>query len=102
MESGNAGDQLTATIMNASSHGGGTGWSTSGTMWVSTVNSRNLPGPVTIGGVTYNGTGGTRSWVFNDNNQLNYVKCGLSGSYSRITSCLLLCHRGDDTVYTIR
>jgi hypothetical protein len=85
MESGNDGDLLTPAIMNASSHGGGSTWSINGQMWVSTRNAANLPGPVTVGGVTYAGTGGTRSWMFHDNNQLNYVKCTLSGRYPRIT-----------------
>ena len=75
MESGNNNDVLTATIMNASSHPSGSGWSTvSGTMWVSTSHHNDLPGPVVCGGVTYNGTGGTRSWVVNNNNGINYVR----------------------------
>ena len=67
MESGNAGDVLTSSIMNASCHGG-QGWTPySGTMWVSTAYHRDLPGPVICGGVTYNGTGGSRSWKFSNN-----------------------------------
>ena len=85
MESGNEGDLLTPVIMNASSHGGGSKWSINGRMWVSTRNSSNLPGPVTVEGVTYSGVGGTRTWMFNDNNQLNYVKCTLPGRYPKIT-----------------
>jgi len=85
MESGNGGDLLTPAIMDASSHGGGSAWSINGRMWVSTRNASNLPGPVVVGGVTYAGTGGTRSWMFNDNNQLNYVKCSLPGRHSKIT-----------------
>ncbi|MGA2259705.1 MAG: hypothetical protein ABSG53_33935 [Thermoguttaceae bacterium] len=85
MESGKDGDLLTPGIMNASSHGGGPKWSINGRMWVSTKNSSNLSGPVTVDGVTYPGAGGTRSWMFNDNNQLNYVKCALPGRYSKIT-----------------
>jgi hypothetical protein len=85
MESGQDGDLLTPAIMNASSHGGNSTWSIEGTMWVSTRNSRNLPGPVRIGDVTYPGTGGHRSWMFNDNNQLNFCKCSLPGRYSKIT-----------------
>ena len=54
-------------------------------MWVSTRNLADLPGPVTISHVTYTGTGGTRSWMFNDANQLNYVKCSLPGRYAKIT-----------------
>ena len=54
-------------------------------MWVSTRNSSNLPGRVIAEGVTYSGVGGTRSWMFNDNNQLNYVKCTLPGQYPKIT-----------------
>ena len=85
MESGKDGDLLTPAIMNASSHGGGSKWSINGRMWVSTRNSSNLPGPVIAEGVTYSGAGGTRSWMFNDNNQLNYVKCTLPGRYPKIT-----------------
>ncbi|MGO9109134.1 MAG: hypothetical protein ACLP9L_07875 [Thermoguttaceae bacterium] len=85
MESGKDGDLLTPAIMNASSHGGGSTWSINGRMWVSTRNSSNLPGAVAVNGVIYPGGGGTRSWMFNDNNQLNYVKCTLPGRYSKIT-----------------
>ena len=85
MESGKDGELLTPAIMDASSHGGGSKWSINGRMWVSTRNSSNLPGPVAVDGVIYPGVGGTRSWMFNDDNQLNYVKCDLPGRYSKIT-----------------
>jgi hypothetical protein len=85
MESGHDGDLLTPAIMNASSHGGGSTWTIQGRMWVSTRNSTSLPGPVNVDGVTYPGTGGSRSWMFNDNNQLNFCKCSLPGRYSKIT-----------------
>jgi hypothetical protein len=85
MESGHDGDLLTPAIMNASSHGGGSTWSINGKMWVSTRISCDLSGPVAVNEATYPGTGGTRCWLFNDNNQLNYVKCTLPGRYSRIT-----------------
>jgi hypothetical protein len=85
MESGNEGDLLVPTIMNASSYGDSSKWSINGSMWVSTANTRKLPGPVVVGGVTYDGAGGTRSWMFHDDNQLNYVKCTLPGRYSKIT-----------------
>ena len=85
MESGKDGDLLTPEIMNASSHGGGSTWSLRGSMWVSTKNSRKLPGPVIVDGKTYPGTGGTRTWMFNDSNANNSVACSLAGSYSKIT-----------------
>ena len=85
MESGRDGNLLTPAIMNASSHGGGSKWTINGRMWVSARNATKLPGPVTVDGVTYLGAGGTRSWMFNDNNQLNYVKCTLPGHYAKIT-----------------
>ena len=85
MQNGKDGELLTPPLMNASSHGGGSTWSINGRMWVSTRHSSDLPGPVTVGGVTYHGAGGTRSWMFHDNNQLNYVKCTLPGRYSKIT-----------------
>jgi len=85
MESGNDGELLTPSIMGASCHGEGTTWSINGQMWVSTRNASSLPGPVVVGGVTYAATHPTRSWRFNDNNQLNYVKCSLPGRHTRIT-----------------
>jgi hypothetical protein len=86
MESGSDGELLTPNIMGASSHGEVTTWSINGQMWVSTRNASGLPGPVVVGGVTYAGTPATRSWRFNDNNQLNYVICSLPGRYTRITA----------------
>ena len=74
MESGNNGDVLTAAVMNASSHPSSFSWTNSNSCWVSTSHHSDLPGPVIVGGVTYNGTGGTRSWKFNHNNQGVFVK----------------------------
>ena len=85
MESGNDGDVLTPTMMNAASHGAGSTWSLTGSMWVSNDNSRKLPGPVIVGGVTYPGTAATRTWKFNDNNANNYARVTLSSSYPQIT-----------------
>ena len=85
MESGNDGDLLTPTLMNASSHGAGSTWSLTGGMWVSNDNARNLPGPVVVAGTTYAGTGATRTWKFNDNNANNFVRVSLRSSYPRIT-----------------
>ncbi len=87
MESGNAGDLLTSTIMNASSHGGGSTWSlySGSAMWVSNNFAMNLPGPVSVAGTVYPGTGSTRTWVYNDNNANDYVMCTLAGSYNNIT-----------------
>jgi hypothetical protein len=85
MESGHDGDLLTPATMNASSQGGPSTWSITGKMWVSTRKSADLPGPVTVGGVTHTGADGTRAWMFNDANQLNYVKCSLPDRYAKIT-----------------
>jgi hypothetical protein len=86
MESGRDGQVLTPAIMNASSHGGGTGWTAaSGAMRVSTAHHRDLPGPVVAGGVTYSGTGGARTWALNDKNCNNYVAVGFGGNYSTVT-----------------
>jgi hypothetical protein len=71
--SGNAGDLTTPANLTAATHGASWSWSTYGTTWISNANTRNLPGSVTVGGVTYNGTGGTHTFMFNDNNDLNYV-----------------------------
>ena len=95
MESGHDGDVLTATIMNGSNHGGGTWRATHGSMWVSTAHHRNLPGPVVVGGVTYNGTGGSRTWMFNDRETNTYVSYVFSGSYPTINHGLLL-HAGNE------
>jgi hypothetical protein len=89
MESGSSGNTLTSTIMNASNHGAGS-WSINGGMWVSNNNSRSLPGPVIAGGVTYPGTGGTRTWMLNDNEDLNYVAVDFGSYHSQITvACYL-------------
>ncbi len=88
MESGNAGDLLTSAIMNASSYGGGTGWSlyTGSSLWVSNSYATNLPGPVVVAGTTYPGTNATRTWVFNNNNCNDYTQVGISMTgYSEIT-----------------
>ena len=98
MESGNNNDVLTATIMNASSHPSGSGWVTGGgTMWVSTSHHNDLPGPVVCGGVTYNGTGGTRSWVVNNNNSDQLCQVFVSRASHKTNRCLLLHHEHDDT-----
>ncbi len=85
MESGNDGDLLAPGIMNSASHSAGSAWSLTGSMWVSTDNSRKLPGPVVVGGVTYPGTGATRTWKFNDNNAKNFARVTLPSSYPKIT-----------------
>src|SRR5208282_6911729 len=78
------GDLLTNAAMNATSYGN-QGWvATPGPMWVSTNYHNDLPGPVNCGGTVYNGTGGSRSWMFNDNLQLGYVVCN-QAAYSNIT-----------------
>ena len=80
MESGNNGDVLTSAIMNASSHPASFTWTPSNACWVSTAHHSNLPAPILVGGVTYNGAGGTRSWKFNHNNQEVYVKGSFNSS----------------------
>jgi hypothetical protein len=84
---GNGGDcdLLTPANMGASSHGAGITWSATGQLWVSTRALGDLPGPVVVDGVTYAGAPAAHSWRFNDDKQLNYVKCSLPGHYSRIT-----------------
>ncbi len=86
MESGNNGDLLTPTIMNASSYGTNWGWTVvAGSGWVSTSNAHNLPGPVSVNGTVYNGTGAARTWMFNNNNAMNFVEGNDGGSYTNIT-----------------
>jgi hypothetical protein len=88
MENGSNGNVLTATIMNAASHPTGTAWLVnSGTLWVSTAHHMDLPGPVTVGGVTYNGTGGTRTWMYNNNNNQNYVQVNFTSSSRATLAC---------------
>ena len=55
--------------------------------WVSTSYHRDLPGPILVGGVTYNGTGGSRSWQFRNDNQLNYVVYGAGGHSNVSMAC---------------
>ncbi len=78
MESGKDGDELTAAVMKASNHGAGSWKAQSGTMWVGTAFTRDLPGPVVVDGVTYDGKGGTRTWKLNDKTTNYYVSCNLS------------------------
>lgn len=85
MGSGTSGDLLTPSIMNAASRGGGAAWSLTGSMWVSSDNARNLPGPVMVGGVTYPGKDAARTWKFNDDSAKNFVRVSLKSSYPRIT-----------------
>ncbi len=85
MESGNDGDLLTPNLMNAASHGARSTWNLTGSMWVSNEHSRNLPGPVIVGGITYPGATATRTWKFNDNSAKNFARVTLASSYPRIT-----------------
>ena len=86
MESGNNGDLLTSPIMNASSRPRGIKWSIAKTMWVSNKYARDLPGPVTVGGITYPSTGSTRTWMYNCNNAGDQASLDISGfGYSNIT-----------------
>ncbi len=85
MEQGNNGDLLTNAAMNATSYGT-QGWvSTPGPMWVSTNYHTDLPNPINCGGTIYNGTGGSRSWMFNNNIEGCYVECNLAGGHNNIT-----------------
>ncbi|HSA94798.1 MAG TPA: hypothetical protein VLJ16_02020 [Acidobacteriota bacterium] len=90
MESGDDGDPLTSTIMNASHHGPGSWDTAGGTLWVSSTHSRSLPGPVMTGGTTYSAGSGTRSWTFLDGYAQNFVFLTLPSAYSRVTvACYL-------------
>ncbi len=83
MQSGNNGNLLTSTIMNASSYGSGWSWTApNGSMWVSTSYPRNLPGPVSVNGTVYNGTGSTQTWVYNCNNAMNYVQVNAPAAFT--------------------
>ena len=105
MESGQNGDQLTATVMNASNHGAGTWTAQNGTMWVGTNAARDLPGPVIVGGKTYNGVGGTRTWKLGDKITNTYVSCKLPKACSTVTTACYFtpgitnyCYTHDDTI----
>jgi len=85
MASSANGDRLTPALMSASSHGRAA-WSVGrGDIWVSANKARDLPGPVAVGGTSYAGKAAARSWMFHDDNPLNYVACTLPGSYPKIT-----------------
>lgn len=90
MEGGNGGDPLTTAIMNASHHGLGSWAPTAGTLWVSGANSRPLPGPIKVGDATYTPSDGTRSWMYLDANDLNFVTLTLPSACPRVTvACYL-------------
>jgi hypothetical protein len=85
MDQGNNGDLLTSATMNATSYGT-QGWTSApGPMWVSTNYHTDLPSPINCGGTVYNGTGGSRSWMFNNNNESCYVQCNLSTGHPNLT-----------------
>jgi hypothetical protein len=91
MESGANGDLLAPALMNTSSHGRAT-WSVGrGEMWVSTNEAKALPGPVIAGETSYAGKAATRSWMFHDNNSLNYVVCTLPDLCPKITVGCFYC-----------
>lgn len=85
MESGRSGDPLTPAIMNASHQGPGSWAAPAGTLWVSSNNSRSLPGPIAVSGTLYTGGGETRSWMFFDANDYNFVTLMLPATYPRVT-----------------
>jgi hypothetical protein len=91
-ESGNAGDPLTPSMLMSTTHPSSGTWMVSNSMWISTNNSRNLPGPVIVNGVTYNGTGSTHTAMVNDNNQSNFCRYHAASqqNYSKLTiACYL-------------
>jgi hypothetical protein len=76
--------------MNASHRGPGSWAASEGTLWVSGHNSRSLPGPIVVGGAVYDGGAGTRSWIFLDANDRNFVTLMLPSTYPRVTvACYL-------------
>ncbi len=82
--SGKDGDLLVPASMNTSTRPGAAVWAINGGPWfVSTRHARNLPGPVTVGGVTCSGTGGSRTWMLNTSNAMNYVSLYAGKSDSR-------------------
>jgi hypothetical protein len=88
MAGGNDGDLLTPAGMNASTHPGAAAWAINGGPWfVSTRHARSAPAAVTVDGVAYSGTGGSRTWMLNTNNAMNYVwvHAGKSDSRPAIT-----------------
>jgi hypothetical protein len=92
MESGKDGDLLTPAIMKASSHGAAVEWKTEGQVWVSTVQSYNLPGPVIADRASYPAGKGTRCWKFNDSSMRNLVRCGLGRVVSSKTKITVACY----------
>ena len=67
MESGSSREPITTTILNAATHASGGTWSVNTSLthfMVSTSFETPLLLPVTVGGVTFNDVGSTRSFVF--------------------------------------
>jgi hypothetical protein len=67
MESGSSRESITTTILNAATHASGGTWSVNTSLthfMVSTSFETPLLLPVTVGGVTFNDVGSTRSFVF--------------------------------------
>jgi hypothetical protein len=88
MESGSNGNLLTPAIMNASSYSipsGTWSWTLLGSMWVSTSYSHDLPGPVSVNGTVYNGTGSTKTWMCYCNNAGDFARGNRSSTFTNWT-----------------
>lgn len=79
MEAGNNNDLVTTIILNAATIGSGGSWSISPSPLTSFKVSTAFDGgallnPITIGGITYFGNGGNRSFVYDHNIDANYCQ----------------------------
>ncbi len=85
MESGTPGSLLTSAQVAASSHGSGGTWSVQGSMWSASVNDKALPGPVTVSGQSYSGTG-SKTWATKDDTSSSYVSLSTGNKNAMVIS----------------
>src|SRR3989339_1035082 len=97
-ESGTPDEFLTPSIMSASAHGTGTWSAEAGTMCVSGIRSKQLPGTVTVGTMTFVDTG-TRTWVVSDRYDHNNVRVSINAPAGHVSATLSLFLTVGPTIY---
>jgi hypothetical protein len=99
MESGSPGDNITAVIAAAATHGGNGVWSTIPsqlTTFKVIAGDATLPFPVNVGGTIYNDTG-TRGWDYGHTNENSWTHYGLDPVHLKISAGAFLSTGPKDT-----
>lgn len=91
MEAGNGGDLVTIPILNAATIGSGGSWSLTPNPTVAIRVSTGFEGgillhPITVGGITYTGSGGNRGFIYDHTIDDNYAIYDITSINSQIVS----------------